>query len=241
VADAVRSGDPDATIDALTTPDDAVTWIPIDVAAPDALERLGPVRERAVAASRAVVSAARAGDGATAIQALGTFRVLCAHRRGAHGVAHWTAQVERWLTAAIDGFGAEGRWYVGRPLLVTENDYGLRLYNGDTGVVIAGAADRPSTAFERRGEVITVSPSRLAAIDTAHAMTVHKSQGSQVDTAAVLLPAPTSRILTRELLYTAVTRAREHLLLVGAEETIRAAVERPVTRASGLRGRLWPD
>ena len=70
-------------------------------------------------------------------------------------------------------------------------------------------------------------------------MTIHKSQGSQFDTAAVLLPDPGSRILTRELLYTAATRARERLILVGTEETVRAAVERPVARASGLRTRLW--
>jgi exodeoxyribonuclease V alpha subunit len=70
-------------------------------------------------------------------------------------------------------------------------------------------------------------------------MTIHKSQGSQFDTAAVLLPEPTSRILTRELLYTAATRARERLVVVGTEETVRAALERPVARASGLRWRLW--
>jgi exodeoxyribonuclease V alpha subunit len=70
-------------------------------------------------------------------------------------------------------------------------------------------------------------------------MTIHKSQGSQFDTAAVLLPSPTSRILTRELLYTAVTRARERLIVIGTEAAIRAAVSRPVARASGLRRRLW--
>jgi len=79
----------------------------------------------------------------------------------------------------------------------------------------------------------------LGAVDTVYAMTIHKSQGSQFDTAAVLLPEPTSQILTRELLYTAVTRAREQLILVGPEETVRAAVARPVARASGLGWRLW--
>ena len=70
-------------------------------------------------------------------------------------------------------------------------------------------------------------------------MTIHKSQGSQFAAAAVLLPAPTSQILTRELLYTAVTRARERLILAGTEEAVRVAVSRPVARASGLRWRLW--
>jgi exodeoxyribonuclease V alpha subunit len=76
-------------------------------------------------------------------------------------------------------------------------------------------------------------------VDTVHAMTIHKSQGSQFDTAAVLLPDPSSKLLTRELLYTAVTRARSQLILAGTEDAVRAAVTRPVARASGLRRRLW--
>ena len=122
---------------------------------------------------------------------------------------------------------------------MTENDYELRLYNGDTGVVVQTGPTACSAAFERRGEIVEFSPTRLGAVDTVYAMTIHKSQGSQFDTAAVLLPPPTSRILTRELLYTAVTRARERLILAGTEEAIRAAVARPVARASGLRRRLW--
>jgi exodeoxyribonuclease V alpha subunit len=197
------------------------------------------VRDGAVAAGRAVLECARAGAAAEALAALGAFRVLCAHRRGPQGVATWTSQIERWLGSAVAGFGADERWYVGRPLLVTENDYELRLYNGDTGVVVQSDGERVSVAFERRGEIVQFSPSRLRAVDTVYAMTIHKSQGSQFQTAAVLLPAPESRILTRELLYTAATRAREQLILVGSEEAIRAAVERPIARASGLRGRLW--
>jgi exodeoxyribonuclease V alpha subunit len=154
-------------------------------------------------------------------------------------VATWTSRIESWIARAMPGFGADERWYVGRPLLVTENDYELRLYNGDTGVVVQSAPDRVGVAFERRGEIVQFSPSRLRAVDTVYAMTIHKSQGSQFETAAVLLPAPSSRILTRELLYTAATRARLHLMLAGSEEAIRAAVERPIARASGLRARLW--
>jgi exodeoxyribonuclease V alpha subunit len=123
---------------------------------------------------------------------------------------------------------------------VTENDYGLRLYNGDTGVVVS-AAGRLSAAFERRGDVVYFPPARLGAVDTVYAMTVHKSQGSQFGTAAVLLPAASSQVLTRELLYTAVTRAQKRLILAGTEETIRAAVARPVARASGLGRRLRED
>jgi exodeoxyribonuclease V alpha subunit len=104
---------------------------------------------------------------------------------------------------------------------------------------VQAASDRLAAAFERSGEIVELSPSRLGAVDTVYAMTIHKSQGSQFATAAVLLPSPASRILTRELLYTAATRAREQLILAGTEEAIRAAVARPVARASGLRERLW--
>ncbi len=220
VAEAIRAGDADAVVDALG----AVRWI----SDPEALD---VVRARVVACAEAVTAAARAGDGAGAIAALGEFRVLCAHRRGPYGVSTWTARIEGWLADQIGG----GDWYVGRPLLVTENDYTLGLYNGDTGVVLADGA----AAFERRGRLHHVSPTRLAAVDTVYAMTVHKSQGSQFDTAAVILPDATSPLLTRELLYTAVTRARRELIVAGGEDAVRAAVARPVARASGLRRRLY--
>jgi exodeoxyribonuclease V alpha subunit len=222
VAEAIRRSDGDATMEALA----GVTWIA------DPADALEPLRRRAVTAARAVTSAAQAGDATAAIRALGAFRLLCAHRRGPYGVSGWTALIEAWLGQEATG------WYVGRPLLVTENDYGLNLYNGDTGVVIAAGDGQVSAAFERGGRIVEFSPTRLAAVDTVYAMTVHKSQGSQFDTAAVVLPEPSSQILTRELLYTAVTRAREELILVGSEEAIRAAVARPIARASGLRSRL---
>ncbi len=237
LADAIHTGDADAAISALAGED--ITWIDTDAGDPAALDRLSAVRDAAVTTGLAVIEAARAGDAAGAIRELGAFRVLCAHRRGAHGVATWMPRIETWLAAELPGFGTE-QWYVGRPLLVTENDHGIRLYNGDTGVVVtSGTTGRPTAAFERQGEIVTFSPTRLAAVETVYAMTVHKSQGSQFDTAAVLLPDPDSPILTRELLYTAVTRARTQLMLVGTEESIRAAVDRPIARASGLRRRLW--
>jgi exodeoxyribonuclease V alpha subunit len=231
LASSVRGGD---------DPPDDVVWIAADVGS-DSIGALEPVRAGAVAAGEAVFEAAVAGEGLAALDALGSFRILCAHRRGAYGVSTWTARVEGWLEAELNGFSTADPWFVGRPLLVNENDYELRLYNGDTGVIIrsTGELDRVSAAFERRGEIVRYSPSRLSAIDTVYAMTIHKSQGSQFDTAAVLLPDPGSRILSRELLYTAVTRARTRLIVAGTEESIRLAVERPVARASGLRQRLW--
>jgi exodeoxyribonuclease V alpha subunit len=265
VAASVRRGDTDALLVALTGAPKEVTWIPIDPAAPrehppapgtlfppgeaapahvvdPAVEAaLAPLREAAVRAGRDVIAAAEAGDGRAALDALGAFRLLCAHRRGPHGVSTWMPRVERWLATAVGAAGSWGRDYPGRPLLITANDYDLDLFNGDTGVVIRarrGGRDGLTAAFERRNGVIHVRPTRLRAVETVHAMTVHKSQGSQFGTAAVIVPPPGSRILTRELLYTAVTRARERLIVVGTEEALHAALTRPATRASALARRL---
>jgi len=215
LAEAVQQGDADATIAVLAGGHADVVWLPVDVAEGGSLD---PVRKAVVAAGSSLMEAARAGRGTEAIAALSQFRLLCAHRRGPYGVSTWTTQVERWLAAGVEDFASQAGWYVGRPLLVTENDYGLRLYNGDTGVVIAsGEAGRVRAAFERRGALVELSPHRLGQVDTVYAMTVHKAQGSQFDEVAVLLPSPTSPILTRELFYTAVTRARARLILAGTE------------------------
>jgi exodeoxyribonuclease V alpha subunit len=238
LASAIRAGDGDAVLALLREGADDVTWLNVDVAAE---ETLPAVSVPALAAARRTFDAARAGRARDALDALGTFRILCAHRRGPYGVSTWTARLEGWLAAELPDFDPEDRWYVGRPLLVNENDYELRLNNGDTGVVVRSGEDRLACAFMRGDETIEYSPSRLGAVDTVYAMTIHKSQGSQFDAAAVLLPEPGSRILTRELLYTAATRARRGLILAGTEETIRAAVARPVARASGLGRRLWGD
>ncbi len=239
LATAIQHGRGDDALSVLESGDPDVRWIASD-APPSSAEGLGEVRSLAVECGRMVRDAAVAGDAKGAIAALGRFRLLCAHRRGPDGVVTWMHQVESWLRTEVEGFGGGEDWYIGRPLIVTQNDYGLKLYNGDVGVVVADG-DRRVAAFERGDEIARVSPARLAAVDTVYAMTVHKSQGSQFDVVAFLLPSADSRVLTRELLYTAVTRARERLILVGTEGPIRAAIERPITRASGLRQALWGD
>lgn len=96
-----------------------------------------------------------------------------------------------------------------------------------------------AAVFERRGEPVDVSLTLLSSVETVHAMTVHKSQGSQFSSVALLLPEASSPILTRELLYTGATRARRSLMLVGTEASLRTAITTPITRASGLRRALW--
>jgi exodeoxyribonuclease V alpha subunit len=106
---------------------------------------------------------------------------------------------------------------------------------------VARPDGRKSAVFERQNVLAEISPSRLGAVETVHALTIHKSQGSQADAVAVLLPDADSRILTRELLYTGVTRARRSLLVCGAEEAVRADLDRPVAHASELAARLWEE
>ena len=155
----------------------------------------------------ALREAAMLGDGEAALATLDEHRLLCAHRRGPYGVRHWNRQVERWLTEAT-GEPIWSAWYAGRPILVTANDYGLGLYNGDTGVTVVDATGL--RAVDRRtGEPLEFATSRLADVETMHAMTIHKSQGSQADEVTVLMPPEDSRLLTRELFYTAVTRAKK--------------------------------
>jgi len=228
VAEAIHAGDPDRVVEALRGHPGEIAWVEADPAA--AGTDLAPVREAAVAAGGAVRAAAQCGDAPAALEAVAAFRLLLAHRRGPHGVSHWNREVERWTTPARD---RHDEWYVGRPILVTANDASLGVYNGDLGVVVQHT-DHRAVAFDRHPAPLELTPSRLGDVDTVHAMTIHKSQGSQFDTVAVLLPDPRSRILTRELLYTGVTRARRQLILVGDEATVRAAVERPIARASGL-------
>lgn len=196
----------------------------------------GALRADVVGAGHDVVRAARAGDGVGAVEALARHRLLCAHREGPYGVGRWSARAEDWLRAEVEGYGHEGFWYVGRPLLVTVNDYQQGLFNGDTGVVV-DVGGEPRAAFRREGRVEMLATGRLGEVQTMHAMSVHRSQGSQFSRVTLVLPPADSPLLTREFLYTAVTRATEHVRVIATREALAQAVERPIVRASGLRTR----
>jgi exodeoxyribonuclease V alpha subunit len=238
LAEAIEEGDADTVVARLRVAADDVRWIEAGDLDPAEAPELADIRLEVVDAAQEVVRAAREGDAGGALDALRAVQVLCAHRRGRAGATRWQFEIERWLRAYIADYGT-GRWYAGRPLLVTENDYGLGVFNGDTGVVVDVGDGRLRAVFDRRGEPLAVRPSRLASVDSLYAMTIHKAQGSQFASVVVVLPEPTSPVLTRELLYTAVTRAEQRVTVVGTEEAVRAAVERPIARASGLGEALW--
>ncbi len=178
-------------------------------------------------------------DPGARLQALGAFRVLCAHRRGAFGVERVNATIERLLLES-GRLAAEGAWYDGRPVLVTANDYQLGLFNGDVGVVARDVHGQLRAFFPgEHGSLRALPPSRLPAVETVFAMTVHKSQGSEFDRVTLVIPPQTSPLLTRELLYTGVTRARHGVTLLGTPEVVADAIGRRIERASGLRDALW--
>ncbi len=190
-------------------------------------------------AALGITEAARLGDGAEALRRVDRHRLLCAHRTGPLGVQEWSAQIQRWLSAAGLVEARVGAWYVGQPLLVTENDYALGLFNGDVGVVVADAEGGVRAVFAAAdGAFRSFAPRRLGSVQTVHAMTVHRGQGSQFDVVTLVLPEADSPLSTRELVYTAVTRARQRVRLVGTVDQLRAAIDRPAARASGLRQRL---
>ncbi len=234
LAEAVRAGDADTTLALLSSGDGAVEFIANADLEHRAPAGLGGLHADVLGAGRALYDAAAVGDIEAALRGLEQHRLLCAHRRGPYGMARWSGEVERWLAQAIGDYG-RGEWYVARPLIVTANDYELKLYNGDTGVVVRQPDDGVVAAFGRGGDPAVLPTTRLSEVETVHAMTVHRSQGSQFDRVTLLLPPPTSPLLTRELLYTAITRAKKFVRVVGSPSAVRAAVERPIVRASGLR------
>jgi len=174
---------------------------------------------------------------------LDRFRVLCALREGPFGVKAVNLAMEKIFREKGLIHGRE-KWYRGRPVLITRNDYTLRLYNGDVGIVLPdpGAGGDLRVFFRSPdGTLRTFHPVRLPEHETVYALTVHKSQGSEFDRVLFILPDRDSPVLTRELIYTAITRARERVEVWGEESVFRRAASRRTARLSGLRDALWDE
>lgn len=232
LAAAVRSGDAAAAVALLA--DSSIAAVAL--AAPGSASHKAVVADVQSAAQRVVATAA---DPHAALRELAATKVLCATRFGPNGRAAWNHMVERDLASRPSAWSAR-RWYPGRPVMVTENDYLNSLMNGDVGVVAATANDGVQVAFARgeTQDLLTVDAARLDVIETVWALTIHKSQGSEYGRVVVALPDAPSPILTRELLYTAITRAKESVTIVATEETVAATIGRSVQRSSGLVHRL---
>jgi exodeoxyribonuclease V alpha subunit len=184
----------------------------------------------------------RLSDPAIALKQLAEFAVLCALRQGPYGAETVNALLEGMLraTGLIEGVG---RYHVGEPIIIVRNDYNVGLFNGDLGIVLTDSVTGELRAFFRGegDEVLNFAPGRLPAHEPAFALTVHKSQGSEFRDALLILPERDAPVLTRELLYTGITRVRETVEVWAAEEILRQTIERKIERSSGLRERLWEE
>lgn len=171
------------------------------------------------------------------LQAFERFRILCAVHQGEWGTTALNAAVQKALTDA-GWLQPKGEWFAGRPVMVTRNDTQLGVFNGDVGVVLPSPKGVLKVWFADGEQLRSVSVSRLAHADTAFVMTVHKSQGSEFAHTALVLPSGAADVLSRELVYTGITRAREQFTLIeGQSGLLHAAMARPSVRVSGLR--LW--
>lgn len=228
-ATAINRGDAAALFDILDSP----KYADVSLAAP--IDRDGDALMERI--DGALAGLFKAQDIAERLRALTGFRVLCAVRRGPFGVEQLNRVVEARFRAAgwIEG---EREFYPGRPIMVVQNDAETRLFNGDVAVV-AESSGEMRACFPDPDGVRLVSPGRLPSHETVYATTIHKSQGSEFDEVAVVLPDKASPLLTRELLYTAVTRARGRVTIHATPEIVSRAVQRRVERASGLPDRLW--
>ena len=168
------------------------------------------------------------------LQALDRLRILCAVRQGEWGVQGLNQAVQAVL-AEQGLIRPQGEWFAGRPVMVTRNDPQLGVFNGDVGLVLPNAQGQLRVWFQEGEALRSVSVMRLPAVETAFAMTVHKSQGSEFAHAVLVLPPGGAEHLSRELVYTGITRAREQFTLLEAEAgLLEAALARPAARASGL-------
>jgi len=169
------------------------------------------------------------------------FRVLCAVREGPQGIRVVNSKIEQFVRRKLVA-KPDDRWYAGQPVLVSENDYDLNLFNGDVGIILRDADGNLMTFFQDHDRGFRkISPFRLPQFELAYAVTVHKSQGTEFEKVLLLLPEQDSPVLTRELIYTGITRAAKCVEILASEESLRAAVGRQTKRTSGLGDALWPS
>jgi exodeoxyribonuclease V alpha subunit len=232
LAAVVHAGDLDAAIDVLQGRHEDLSSRPLPQRLADALAKPLVDGWEAVA---------KANSAAEALAHLNDFRILCAVREGPQGVTALNRIAEQVLASA-GLLAPSSPFYAGRPILILRNDYATRLFNGDLGLLLRDENGELRAYFPAEdGGVRSLPPGQLPEHETAFATTVHKAQGSEFGTALIVLPAVESAILTRELLYTAITRARSKVHLWWTEASLAAALRHRVIRWSGLRARFGPS
>ena len=226
LAEAIRENRPDDVVGLLRSVGDAVRWIETDHPTDRAEEVLTEMVRPLAETSWVIESADDEAGLLDCLKAAVAHRLLCGHRHGPTGVSTWNRLVAEQL-------GGRGAWYPGRPLLVTRSEIRTGLVNGDTGIVV-GTPLGPRACFRIHGRPTLLSQAQLPPTETAYALTVHKSQGSEYPAVTLLLPPVGSPLLKRELLYTAVTRASGSVTVVGSEAALRTAVSERAVRMTGL-------
>jgi len=235
LSEAILAGDPDAAVKILESEDRPDVELKAFDDADDFREIMRVFADSYFDALR------KAGGAEEAIGLISRFGILGVHRRGPLGTIRINNLVEQLLRTGGQ-IPPDREWYDGKPVMATRNDYSLGLRNGDLGITLTDEEGRIRVWFEKEeGEAVSFHPSRLSHVETSFAVTVHKSQGSEFDNVAIILPGRTSKISTRELLYTAVTRARKRVTIVGSTGVLRESITRGAVRSSGLRDKLWDD
>lgn len=238
LAHAVRSGDQDEALVLLN--DDQFSDVELVPVVPE--RGLGPLGPAVIDGYGPYL---RATQPEQALSCFEQFRVLCARRVGPYGVEGLNVRIEQHLRrrGLLTRSGKRG---AGNPLLIQRNDHAAKLYNGDIGLLwydqVSGSSQSSRVAFSRPdGSVRLLAQSRLPQVEPVYAMTVHKSQGSEFDHVAVVLAPEHSPLVSRELLYTAITRAKKKVTIYGHEKSVRKAIAVRSERCSGLRERLWGE
>ena len=232
LARAVSNGDIAAVLELLYTTRDDLLWVQQQEPAGLELDLSKHIPQRFIAALAS-------DETETALASLGLFRALTGVRYGPFGSLNLNRLIEQHLrTTGTLGSGPD--FYLNQVVMATGNDYALRLFNGDTGIIRKDSAGRLAAVFgDQDTQPRWLDCDRLGAVETAFATTIHKSQGSEFDQVLVVLPEHGSQVLSRELLYTAVTRARTKVTLVASLAALEVAVGRRTRRFSGLADRLW--
>jgi exodeoxyribonuclease V alpha subunit len=237
VSEAIHSGDGRLAMTTMEDPDHKdITWVKV----PEQRQLKAGLTTPIIQGFHEYLSANNPAD---ALHAFGKFQILCALREGPYGVKMVNRLIEEILMSANLIRKTEGLWYHGRPIMITRNDYHLNLFNGDVGIALNDSKDQELRIFfpDQETGFRAIHPSRIGEHETVFAMTVHKSQGSEFDNILLLLPDRESPVLTRELIYTAITRAREQVVIWGDESVFELAAQKRVTRISGLKDALLDD